>query len=453
MFEITRKQVILLVTAIGVLCIAFRYSFPPENHEGNVFGPGGVAVVTASPVIGEVGNTLIPRNPAVTQQVRQVQTVPIPPTTEQPNRKVNDSLSITSTRSGRPRWQSILYTPTHITKLDGVWFIVDCWHHRILHHTNVDAPIELWASLDPTDEGATVKGIPTRKDGPAGGGIQHALPSIPHSIATDGTFYIVESSKWGSKGKDHGIIVFTKSDDWTFKVVQELTVSDDNRAKRPHRAIYDGAFTKSFFVYMTNPPHLARFMVDKQTNSLTRLYCEGLPFMKGAYARSIYVHLDGLMYITSGPKGIWSVNHSSPTGVTPVKFYPVGPLHMKVMNDLLYADGWWYASSTVPCGIKRFRDINQMKNHEDLAQYLGLCGINRGKSTGTPYFLQVVEGRLYVPYIFTQSGVVSFSLSSVRNSLDELRKPGVVKHHWKQGGWEETPEDAKIRDGPGLRSW
>ena len=261
-------------------------------------------------------------------------------------------------------------------------------------------------------------------------------------------YYAVESSNHGSDGDNHSILLYTKQSDWSFTCVQEVNVCDNNRARRPHRLLYDAVFTKAFIVNLTKCAHISKSTVDAD-GTVHRVFCVSLPFMKGAYARSIYVHTDGLMYITAGPKGIWAVDHKNPNGITPVKFHSVAGLRMKVMNDLLFYKGWWYATSTRPCAIRRFRSLATMADNEDVSGMLGLCKEHHGKSSGTPYFLQVIDNRMYVPYIFTKSGVVSFEVPE-----DNTGSPGggikgataSVRHHWKTGGWEEHEEDIAIRN-------
>eukprot|EP00760_Papus_ankaliazontas_P018847 PhM_4_TR17713/c0_g1_i1/m.59550 len=358
----------------------------------------------------------------------------------------------------RPAWHKVLYTPTYVTRIDGTWFIVDCWHHRVLYSDDLDAPILQWRALDRPEEGFWPDAERGNGNGDGNGGLVHNHMSIPHSIAHDGERIVVENSNAGSDGPNHSLLVYAKEVSG-YKCVQEINVCDNNRARRPHRVVYDHAFTKSFFVYLTKPAHLSRFSVEgsgsdekKKQKVLKRDYCVSLPFMKGAYARSIYIHTDGMMYITSGPKGIWAVDHqSSRDGVRPVKFYSVAPLRMKTMNDLIFVNGWWYATSTVPCGFRRFRSLENMRDNEDLAARLGLCQSVRGLSTGTPYFLTYHSGRLFVPFIFSHSGVISFALDHNSKNTTTTTSSAVigdVRRHW-EGAWRETDADVAVRNGDG----
>ena len=362
-----------------------------------------------------------------------------PPVTTNAPKTIIPEIIATASPLRRPPWHQRLFTPTFIARYDGVWFVVDCWHHRVLHHTDIDAPIEQWAALDPTSEGSLENS--GKEEGRKKKNIQHQHMTIPHSIAWDGSHYAVETSNGGSKGLNHSILIYIKNNAWSFTCVQEILVCDKNKARRPHRLIYDSLFTKAFYLYTTSPPHLSKFARHDDT-TISRVFCVPLPFMKGSYARSMYIHTDGFMYIVSGPRGIWKVDHKSTNHtVLPVQFYSVRPLGWKTMNDLFFSNGFWYGTSTTPCGFKRFKSMDAMATSEDMTRLLGLCR----KGSPTPYFMSVVDGRMYVPFIFGGfSGAVSFMVPNANSTLGGGLR-GIV-HHWKKGGWQELPEDANVRN-------
>lgn len=47
-------------------------------------------------------------------------------------------------------WKEQLYTPTHIEKIDECYFIVDCWHQRVIYSSNLTEPIINWNTLSDT---------------------------------------------------------------------------------------------------------------------------------------------------------------------------------------------------------------------------------------------------------------------------------------------------------------
>lgn len=167
------------------------------------------------------------------------------------------------------------------------------------------------------------------------------------------------------------------NDNTPLEVVQELRLYGNQSIRRPHHILYDNA-TAAFFVYATHPPPLSKFVWDAVAERLTLSFCQPLGFMKNAYARSFFT----LLLVT--PYGTLL----TPTGVVPVRPYEPRLL-WKVrnsisMNDLTLIDGWWYATSTTPCGIVRFRVWELLSERESLTTVLGLlgCFTKRGKWCG-----------------------------------------------------------------------
>jgi hypothetical protein len=349
-----------------------------------------------------------------------------------------------------------LYTPTFATYVEGIQahVVVDCWHHRVIFLGGRDGdpletPIPQWLDLANI---TYVQSSSVNKDALVGTA-RKSLQSlnIPHSIATNGDIFVTESSVGGSNGDNHSLLVFrmvapeASSVAPRLEYLEEVLGCDGNRARRPHRVIYD-AHSDSFFLYMTSPAFLSRFVWNAGTQKLERVGCQSLPFMKGMYARSIVAH-NGSLYFTAGPGVIWRTELDTTIGAVvkrqsySIKF--LGFVKGK-MNDLAYFDGWWYATSTVPCAMVRFRNIDRLWEHEKIHSQLGLCKSFSRKELrclgGTPYFVSKIGDRIVVPYIFGCSGVVSFRVNN-----DDSHAPIVdVKQHWG-GGWVEDGDDLKCR--------
>lgn len=259
-------------------------------------------------------------------------------------------------------WTSRLYTPTLLTKLNETWFLVVCWHHRILFNDKLDPDLGSWQILDDTLSGS-------------------------HSIASNGTLYVVDNT--GS----HGLRVYSRKGN-VFTLVQEI----GDLGKRTHRVIYDPV-AKAFFVLSSNSQDLYKFAVEGEKLKLVEH--RPLAFLEGQYTRSLTLHDDHL-YFTSGPGAILKVRHRDGS-YTVVERHTV-PEKMKSMNDVFPAsDGWWYLTAT-PQAFIRTRDLASLARgeYEDLQEKLGFAG--------TPYYLFEENGRLWIPQITQHSGVVSFKL-------------------------------------------
>jgi hypothetical protein len=315
------------------------------------------------------------------------------------NAPIATKRSVPSPAAKPGEWQKRLFTPTYIAKFGKWWFIVSCWHHRVIYSANLDAPIGEWRDLV---DGARRTGKGT---------LPHEPIKLPHSITTDGKgLLVVESSVGCSDGANHSVVVYRlandANDDAEPEFQQEVTLCKGNTARRPHRVEYY-ARTSEYFVYLTNPGTLARVKFDASQQRLGESTCTRLPFMKGVYARSFTVRSgsdpaaaaqseDDVMYITAGPSVINAVSLAG-SKLKHVGAYSVRPLGFSkgTMNDLQFIDGWWYATSTRPCGIVRFKELHTMRPLESLTKGLGMCRPIDMKATrcttGTPYFVTQPE--------------------------------------------------------------
>jgi len=257
-------------------------------------------------------------------------------------------------------WQDRLYTPTQITKLGDLYFIVVCWQHRIIYSDKLGRPMAEWKTLDDTIAG-------------------------PHSIATDGELYVAEDT-----GR-HRLRVYQRTGD-AFEHVQTLGPF----GKRTHRVRYDKP-TQAFYVVSSNEQVLTKLRRDG--NRLKVQYVKKLPFLKGAYTRSLTI-CGPDMFFTSGPGVITKVRYRDDR-LKVVATYKV-PQGMEGGNDVFRTeDGWWYVTAT-PQRIVRARSLADLDagKFEDVYRTLG-C-------KGTPYYLAKIDGRYFVPQITQYSAVISF---------------------------------------------
>ena len=317
--------------------------------------------------------------------------------------------------------QAKLYTPTYVEYMFNKWIIVDCWHHRVLFSDHLDAPVSEWRDLD------------------AGHVHKHEAMRIPHTVASDGELLLVESSVGGSSGGNHSVLVYVPDCTGTgFEFVEEV-IACRSDVRRPHRLSYD-PLTKAFYLYLTNPPSLAKFV--RSGKSIKLEWCDELHFMRGVYARSFALH-QGFMYITAGPH-VMKVDYKADDG-KPKLVKTIDRKNFGVknggMNDLQFIQGWWYVTSTIPCTVGRFRDIDRPRV-ESIARELGMCGaIDRKRKhchTGTPYFMTAIGDTLYLPYIFGCSGVVTFKVS---NDTGKIKDVSTLFGD----GWVEQDDDIQCR--------
>lgn len=125
---------------------------------------------------------------------------------------------------------SRLYTPTQIIKLNNKYFIVDCYHHRVIYTDNLSKNIKEWDVVDYQFSGC-------------------------HTITSDGEIYVVDNT-----GANEIVIL-----DSNLKYKQKFIGS----GVRPHHSIYDEV-TDSFYVIAGNSQEI--FCFRKQNNQLYQYY-------------------------------------------------------------------------------------------------------------------------------------------------------------------------------------
>ena len=259
-------------------------------------------------------------------------------------------------------WRSRLFAPTHVTKLDGVYFIVDCWNHRCLYAHAWSDDLADWRTLDEQLAG-------------------------PHSIATDGRLFVVEDTG------HHGLRVYRR-DGERFAYLHDV----GGLGERTHRVVYDAA-TAAFFVVASNSQHLARLEADG--DRLRLIDIRELSFLEGRYTRSMTLDGETMLFV-AGPDRITRTTYRDGR-YRVLATYRV-PEGFASMNDVYHAsDGWWYLTAT-PQRIVRSPSLEALDagRHQDLYDALGF--------DGTPYYLDEFDGRLFIPQITQHNGVLSFRL-------------------------------------------
>ncbi|MDT5061341.1 MAG: hypothetical protein QOH63_1800 [Acidobacteriota bacterium] len=259
----------------------------------------------------------------------------------------------------RTTWQQRLYTPTELTKIGDLYFIVDCWHNRVLYQKTLDPDLSEWKVLDNDLAG-------------------------PHSIASDSYFYVVEDT-----GRDR-LKVYRRLGD-EFNPVQTI----DNVGLRPHFTVYDPA-TSAFYVIGANSQTITK--LKREGDRLRVQYTKNLQFLDGVYTRSFTI-LDGDMYFVSGPRRIFKTRYTDDSYQV-IASYKV-PESLQSMNGLYRTEHYYYLTGT-PRTIVRTESLEALEEgkYQDVYDELGLHG--------TPYYIVRFDGRYYLPEITEYSGIVSF---------------------------------------------
>lgn len=278
----------------------------------------------------------------------------------------------------KPDYSARLYTPTQIVELDGQYFIIDCWHHRIIYSDNLHLPISQWKVLDDQLSG-------------------------PHSIASDGDLFVSENTG------NNSIVTYRKVSEAEFRKHEEIP----NVGKRPHRTIYDFV-SRLFYVVSGNDQGLHIF--EKIGGALRKIGFCSFPQFSGQYIRSITLHRNRLYFICFSliivmhlPNILNALGGSS-EGAEIERVVQLHPAHQWPTDIFFIGD----ESGLLSCkrsGLFAFSIIDELASGEakDMSDFL----------LGTPYFVTRCNQKLYVPEIDQYSRIVEYNMVDGKVNFDD----------------------------------
>lgn len=253
-----------------------------------------------------------------------------------------------------------LSVPTYITKVEDLYFIVDCYNNQVIYHDNLNDPLYEWQIM--TND-----------------------ITMGHTLASDGSVYLIDDTE------NNRILVMEKTvndnGQTAFVPSQEFL----NIGNRPHYIIYD-EYTDTFYAWssQSGEMYLFRHAPDDPRMYLTEV--RSIPSLNGVYVRSFTI-IDDCIYFVSGNSSIIEADLYS---FKIKKEYPV-PAQMAGMIQLTRIEDYFYITiSTDITGnqdyatIIRTRDLNGLAsgNYEDI--YSNFIG------GGTPYYITQIDTIWYL---------------------------------------------------------
>ena len=255
-----------------------------------------------------------------------------------------------------------LSVPTYITKYDDTWFIVDCYHNRIIYSDTLGIPLNQWK-------------------------IMTGDVTQPHTIASDGVVYLVDDTE------NNRVQVFEKVDS---KFINTQTIY--NIGNRPHYTIYDKA-TDTFYVWSstTGEMYLFRHTADSSLMYLTEV--RKIDALNGIYVRSFSI-IDGDIYFVSSvseagtPGRIYQCDLNS---FEIKKEIPV-PDTLAGMVQITRIQNYYYITTST--------DLSGDQNHATIVRTPSLSELSKGNyediyaqyfiGGGTPYYISEVDGTYFL---------------------------------------------------------
>lgn len=255
-----------------------------------------------------------------------------------------------------------LSVPTYITRIDGTWFIVDCYHNRVVYNDNVD------------DSLCDFK-------------IMCSEATQPHTIAGDGKVYLIDDTE------NNRVLIYEKVDG---KFIQ--TQRFNNIGDRPHFSVYDEN-TDTFYVWSSESGELYCFRHTPDSSRMYLTEIRKIDSLADTYVRSFTI-IDGDIYFVSGV----SENGSQPRilrcnlkTLKVKKEYPV-PQQLAGMAQLSLIEGKYYITvSTDITGNQDYATIVVADSLEDISEgYYEDIYSTYFVGGGTPYYITKVDDTYYL---------------------------------------------------------
>lgn len=250
---------------------------------------------------------------------------------------------------------SDLSVPTYITKIDDLYFLVDCYHDQILYHDNLDDPLTDWLVM--TNE--INKG---------------------HTLAGDGLVYLADDTE------NNRILVFERQEG---AFIHTQTFS--GIGNRPHYILYDQP-TDTFYAWSSMSGEMYLFRHGPDDNRMYLSEIRRIEQLNNIYVRSFTI-LNDEIYFVSGNSNILRVDLNT---FELLEAYPV-PDTMAGMIQLTKIQDYYYITvSTDIAGnqdyatILRTRDLSKLSQgeYEDIYKYF--------VGGGTPYYITSFDGAYYL---------------------------------------------------------
>lgn len=255
-----------------------------------------------------------------------------------------------------------LSVPTYITKLGEYWFIVDCYHNRVIYSDTLGAPLTDWY-------------------------IMTADVTQPHTIASNGNVYMVDDTE------NHRVVIFEMIDG---KFINTQTIY--NIGNRPHYTVYDKE-TDTFYVWSSTTGEL---YCIRQGAGSSRLYITDIrkmDILDGIYVRSFSI-IDGDIYFVSGvsDEGFSAKIYCCDLETLEVKKSYDVPANLAGMVQITKIDDYYYVSvSTDLSGSQDVATIVRARTLDDLAEgeYEDIYS-QYFVGGGTPYYISNVDDTYFL---------------------------------------------------------
>lgn len=250
---------------------------------------------------------------------------------------------------------SDLSVPTYLTKVDGTYFLVDCYHNQVIYHDNLSDPLWQWSVMtDEIDRG--------------------------HTLASDGLVYLIDDTE------NNRILIFEKING---RFLHTQTFSDIGN--RPHYIIYDEQ-TETFYAWSSMSGEMYLFRHDPGDTRMYLAAVHKIDALDNVYVRSFTIQ-DDTVYFVSGNSSIIraDLNTFEILDTFPVPDSMAGMIQLTQIQDYFYITvSTDIAGNQDYATIIRTKDLSGLMDgdYEDIYEYF-IGG-------GTPYYITEIDNEWYL---------------------------------------------------------
>lgn len=248
-----------------------------------------------------------------------------------------------------------LSVPTQVTKIDDMYFVVDCYHNQVIYNFNLDDPVQEWPVMT-TDI------------------------NMGHTVAGDGEVFLVDDTE------NNRVLVF----EYVNCVFINTQVLNDI-GNRPHYIVYCEE-DKSFYVWssMTGQMYVMKHDEGSRKMYISRILT--LDELNGVYVRSFTIEGSSI-YLVSGNSEIIEADKET-FGIK--KRYQVPDTMAGMIQIMPVECGYYITVSTDALGDQNYATILYTQKLDDLIEekYTDIYSAFIGG--GTPYYMGEIDGRYYL---------------------------------------------------------
>lgn len=273
-----------------------------------------------------------------------------------------------------------LSVPTYLTKIKDMYFIVDCYHNQVIYNENLTEPLYEWRVM--TQD-----------------------LSLPHTIAGDGTVYLIDDTE------RNRILIMEESINLNKQPVYIPTQEFTDIGDRPHYIIYHEE-TDTFYAWSSESGEMFLFRRPKDESRVYLTEIRSIPSLAGIYVRSFTIIGDSIYFVS----GNSSVIEAELSTFKIKKEYPV-PDELAGMVQLTLIEDYYYITIST--------DITGNQDYATIIRTKDLNGLIKGEyediydtfvGGGTPYYITQIDDTWYL----TEHRLPGHSIWSFRVENNEI---------------------------------